>query len=431
MTLELLKDIGEQGLLERLQPFCPPGVVGDDGAVIPPPESGQSLVITTDVLVNGVHFSDRYGGVSQCTTSPEDAGWRAAAANLSDLAAMGASPLGITVGLSLTGDVAVSWVERLYQGMTQCLNQYNTPIVGGDICRSPVITIAITAFGQVYPDQAIRRTGAKVGHAIVVTGVHGASRAGLELLLNPDFGKHLSPEERLSLIKAHQRPQPRLDVIPLLRLQVNRLLELQVNRLKVESCNLQPDNFQPDNLQPDNFQPDNLQPDNFQPSTLQPSTLQPSTLQPSTLKPSTLKPSTLQPSTLQPSTLQPSTLQPSTLQLSIAGMDSSDGLADAIVQICRASGVGAEIDPNRITLPPSLSKLVSREQALDWALYGGEDFELVLCLPTEAAEELVAQLGEGAAVIGKITSGNQVWLKDKTGTYADQLLSLNKGFQHF
>ncbi|EGJ29803.1 MULTISPECIES: thiamine-phosphate kinase [Moorena] len=393
MTLELIKDIGEQGLLERLQPFCPPGVVGDDGAVIPPPESGQSLVITTDVLVNGVHFSDRYGGVSQCTTSPEDAGWRAAAANLSDLAAMGASPLGITVGLSLTGDVAVSWVERLYQGMTQCLNQYNTPIVGGDICRSPVITIAITAFGQVYPDQAIRRTGAKVGHAIVVTGVHGASRAGLELLLNPDFGKHLSPEERLSLIKAHQRPQPRLDVVS--------LLTLQVNRLKVESWNFQPDNFQPDNFQSDNFQP------------------------------STLQPSNLQPSNLQPSTLQPSTLQPSTLQLSIAGMDSSDGLADAIVQICGASGVGAEIDPNRITLPPSFSKLVSPEQALDWALYGGEDFELVLCLPTEAAEELVAQLGEGAAVIGKITSGNEVWLKDKTGTYADQLLSLNKGFQHF
>ncbi len=413
MSLELLKDIGEQGLLERLQPFCPPGVVGDDGAVIPPPESGQSLVITTDVLVNGVHFSDRYGGVSQCTTSPEDAGWRAAAANLSDLAAMGASPLGITVGLSLTGDVAVSWVERLYQGMTQCLNQYNTPIVGGDICRSPVITIAITAFGQVYPDRAIRRTGAKVGDAIVVTGVHGASRAGLELLLKPDFGKHLSPEERLSLIKAHQRPQPRLDVIALLELQVNKL---QVNRLKVESSNLQKNNFQPDNFQPDNLQKNNFQPDNLQKNNFQPDNLQPSTLQPSTL---------------QPDNFQPSTLQPSTLQLSIAGMDSSDGLADAIVQICRASGVGAEIDPNRITLPQSLSKLVSPKQALDWALYGGEDFELVLCLPTEAAEELVAQLGEGAAVIGKITSGNEVWLKDKTGTYADQLLSLNKGFQHF
>jgi thiamine-monophosphate kinase len=66
-----VRDIGEQGLLERLQRFCPPDVVGDDAAVLPAP-LGQSLVVTTDVLVDGVHFSDR-------TTSPEDAGWRAAA----------------------------------------------------------------------------------------------------------------------------------------------------------------------------------------------------------------------------------------------------------------------------------------------------------------------------------------------------------------
>ena len=77
----LVRDIGEQRLLERLQRFCPPDVVGDDAAVVPSPDLGQSLVVTTDVLVDGVHFSDR-------TTSPEDAGWRAAAANLSDLAAM-------------------------------------------------------------------------------------------------------------------------------------------------------------------------------------------------------------------------------------------------------------------------------------------------------------------------------------------------------
>ncbi len=79
-----LKDIGEQGLLERLQRFCPPEIIGDDAAVIVT-APGQSLVVTTDVLVDGVHFSN-------ITTSPEDAGWRAAAANLSDLAAMGASP---------------------------------------------------------------------------------------------------------------------------------------------------------------------------------------------------------------------------------------------------------------------------------------------------------------------------------------------------
>lgn len=330
----LIRDIGEQGLLERLQRFCPPDVVGDDAAVLPSPELGQSLVVTTDVLVDGVHFSDR-------TTTPEDAGWRAAAANLSDLAAMGASPLGITVGLGITGDVAVSWVEQLYRGINHCLQQYNTPIVGGDICRSPVITLSITAFGQAFPNRIIRRSAAVVGDAIVVTGVHGASRAGLELLLNPEFGQNLSDAHRTLLILAHQRPKPRLDILPLLWKTL----------------------------------------DSHSPP--------------------------------------------------LAGMDSSDGLADAVLQLCRASGVGAVIEKNRISLPPSLSQLVSSEQALDWALYGGEDFELVLCLPTASAEALVERLGEGAAIIGNITGGNQVWLRDSNSTDGDALLTLSRGFQHF
>jgi thiamine-monophosphate kinase len=203
-----VKDIGEQGLLERLQRFCPPEIIGDDAAVLLT-TPGQSLVVTTDMLVDGVHFSN-------VTTSPEDAGWRAAAANLSDLAAMGASPLGITVGLGLPGEVSVSWVERLYQGMTECLQKYNTPIVGGDIVRSPVTTLSITAFGQVHPSQIIRRSGAQVGDAIVVTGIHGASRAGLELLLHPELGQTLSDGEKAALITAHQRPKPRLDVLPIL-----------------------------------------------------------------------------------------------------------------------------------------------------------------------------------------------------------------------
>lgn len=79
----LVKDIGEQGLLQILQRFCPAEIIGDDAAVIAT-ESGQSVVVTTDVLVDKIHFSDN-------TTSAEDVGWRAAAANLSDLAAMGAS----------------------------------------------------------------------------------------------------------------------------------------------------------------------------------------------------------------------------------------------------------------------------------------------------------------------------------------------------
>ncbi|HEY9832794.1 MAG TPA: thiamine-phosphate kinase [Stenomitos sp.] len=337
-----VRDIGEQGLLERLQPFCPQEIVGDDAAVLPSLELGQSLVVTTDVLVEGVHFSDR-------TTSPEDVGWRAAAANLSDLAAMGASPVGITVGLSITGDTSVSWVERVYQGLTGCLQQYNTEIVGGDVVRSPVVSLAITAFGQVSPSRMIRRNAARVGDAIVVTGVHGASRAGLELLLNPEFGRNLQEDERSRLIQAHQRPKPRLDVLPMLW----EILDSQL----------------------------------------------------------------------------PITHYP--LPITLAGMDSSDGLADAVLQICRASGVGAIIERTSIPLPSHLSQLVSPQQAIKWALYGGEDFELVLCLPPKPAEILVEQLGEGAAVIGTMTTGKEVWLRDRTGLFADEPLMLSKGFQHF
>jgi len=327
-----VRDLGEQGLLAQLQPFCPGDIVGDDAAVLPFP-AGQNLVVTTDVLVDGVHFSDR-------TTSPQDAGWRAVAANLSDLAAMGASPLGITVGLAVTGDVAVSWVLQLYQGISDCLKQYNTPLVGGDICRSSVISISITAFGQISPNRIIKRGAAKVGDAIVVTGIHGASRAGLELLLNPEFGQNLSEVERTLLIQAHQRPKPRLDVLPIL-------------------WNI---------------------------------------------------------------------LDQSSTQ--IAGMDSSDGLADAVLQICRASGVGAILERTLIPLSPALRQLATPAQ-WNWILYGGEDFELVLCLPPEAAEALVKQLGDKAAIIGKITPGEAVWLRDRNGNFAEECLTLKKGFQHF
>lgn len=336
-----IRDIGEQGLLERLQRFCPPEIVGDDAAVLVT-QPGQSLVVTTDMLVDGTHFSDR-------TTSPEDAGWRAAAANLSDLAAMGAFPLGITVGLGLTDDVSVSWVERLYQGLTECLQQYETPIVGGDICRSAAITVAITAFGQADPTRIIRRSAAKVGDAIVVTGVHGASKSGLELLFHPDFGQQLTDTERLSLIRAHQRPKPRLDVLPTL----SDIME------------------------------------------------------------------------------KPPPTQAGQGGWRVAGMDSSDGLADAIVQICRFSRVGAQIDCSCLPIPSGIDRLVSAEQALDWALYGGEDFELVLCLPPETAQLLVDRLGKGAAVIGTIYPNSEVLLVDSTGVFPNQQLTLSQGFQHF
>jgi thiamine-monophosphate kinase len=248
---------------------------------------------------------------------------------------MGATPVGITIGLSLPGEVAVVWVEELYRGLQDCLTKYSTPIVGGDICRSPVISVAITAFGQVLPERVIRRDRASVGDAIVVTGVHGSSRAGLELLLNPELGKNLTVAEREELILAHQRPQPRLDVLEYLP------------------------------------------------------------------------------------------------EIKIAGMDSSDGLADAIVQLCRCSKVGAYIKPSCMPFLPSLSKLVDSKQALKWALYGGEDFELVLCLPDPEAAVLVSQIGKNAAIVGKIIEGDKVFLAETENHPNAEILTLEKGFQHF
>jgi thiamine-monophosphate kinase len=325
----LISDLGEQGLLKLIQPYCLPHTIGDDGAVVSV-RSDCELVVTTDVLVDGVHFSDR-------TTSPYDVGWRAVTANLSDLAAMGAQPLGITVGLSLPPELPVVWLEQLYIGMQACLARYGTGIVGGDLTRSTVTTVAITALGEVQPDRVIRRSTAQPGDAIVVTGYHGNSHAGLQLLLDPALGKHLTAADRKILITAHQRPQPRLDILPL-------LVELSAAR--------------------------------------------------------------------------------------VAGMDSSDGLADAIVQICRSSGVGARLDRHQIPIDPALDRFAPAT-ALASALSGGEDFELVLTMPEPVAVQLVDRIGVGAAIVGTITDRLEMLVVDRDDRSTAINLDLQSGFQHF
>jgi thiamine-monophosphate kinase len=319
-----IREIGEAGLLKLIFPYCLPGTVGDDAAVLA--FVGENLVVTTDVLVDRVHFSDQ-------TTSAQDVGWRSAAANLSDLAAMGAMPLGITVGLGLPPDTKVQWVEDLYRGLAACLERYDTGIVGGDIYRSAVRTVAITAFGRVESSGVMRRNAAVPGAAIVVTGDHGKSKAGLELLLDVNLGKELNPIDRQELICAHQRPVPRLDVVPMIT-----------------------------KLQPE----------------------------------------------------------------FVAGMDSSDGLLDAIAQICRASGVGARIDRSAIFIPSGLASLT--ENPIDWVLGGGEDFELVLCLPLLTAQALVALIGGTAAIIGETTVTPEILLVDDE---TEILLNSHSQFQHF
>jgi thiamine-monophosphate kinase len=333
---ETVETLGELGLLQRLMRFCPADVVGDDAAVMALPP-GQQLVVTTDVLVDGVHFSDR-------TTAPEDVGWRAIAANLSDLAAMGASPLGITVGLSLPGHTPVAWVERLYQGMAACLQRWGGVVIGGDLCRSDTISLAITALGSVAPQRALYRHGARPGQAILATGYHGLSRAGLELLWHPSQGADLEPAIRQRWIKAHQRPQPRLDVIA----QLQAISETQHEAI------------------------------------------------------------------------------------AIAAMDTSDGLANAVMLIGQASGVGAKLLAPQLPLDPAMVNWVGQARATEWCLYGGEDFELVLCLPPDLARQLQLRLGGQSAIIGEITAAPTIELWDSATAPTPQTpLSLTQGFQHF
>ncbi|HEY9889496.1 MAG TPA: thiamine-phosphate kinase, partial [Candidatus Obscuribacterales bacterium] len=305
---------------------------GDDAAVLSPSEAAR--VITTDVLVEGVHFSDR-------TTPPESVGWRAIAANLSDFAAMGATPSGVTVGLALPGTVAVAWVERVYQGMAACLTAYGGTILGGDVVRSAQTTLAITAIGSVPPQRVLRRDRAQPGQVIVATGLHGAARGGLELLLHPERGQGLPVTTRDALIRAHQRPVPRFDVVA-------RLTALADEDFPT-----------------------------------------------------------------------------------LGGMDSSDGLANAVLYLCQASGVGAQLRRSRLPLAPSLKAWVGATTALEWGLYGGEDFELILTLPAETALEILPDLGPSAAIVGTVEADTAVLLVDDVTHTPPLTLTWENCFQHF
>ena len=204
-----LRDLGEWELLRRLSAYAPPGQLDDDAALLSE-QSGRQLVVNTDVLVEGVHFSN-------ATIGPRDLGWRAAAANLSDLAAMGCTSVaGITVALVAPGDTAWSWVEGVYEGLREALNRYGGVLLGGDCSSGGQRLLSITALGHLSEGGAIRRGDGRPGDWLVSSGPHGLSRLGLALLLEElDAGvaAGLNQELRARAIHAHRRPQPRLDAV--------------------------------------------------------------------------------------------------------------------------------------------------------------------------------------------------------------------------
>jgi thiamine-monophosphate kinase len=145
--------------------------IGDDAAAWQPSRSNRS-VITTDVLIEDVHFSRSW-------MSFHDIGVRAMAANLSDIAAMGARPVLATVALGVPANVSNESLLECYRGLAETAGAANASIVGGDLSRSPVLMLSITVVGEVRLTNLKQRSGGFPGDVLAVTGLLGASRAGL------------------------------------------------------------------------------------------------------------------------------------------------------------------------------------------------------------------------------------------------------------
>jgi len=196
-------DLTEEALLEAIRRVLSGAGtevrvgVGDDAAVLAP--TGGELVVTTDVLVEGVHFVRRAMGA-------RDVGHEAIVVNVSDIAAMGASPRAAVCALVLPPDVEAAWVMELFGGMREACDEYALWLVGGDLSRGRDVSIAVTVTGEVAPGKAVLRSGARPGDRVVVTGELGGSAAGLRL-----SGSTTTPnEQQVALVRRHVRPTARV-----------------------------------------------------------------------------------------------------------------------------------------------------------------------------------------------------------------------------
>jgi thiamine-monophosphate kinase len=194
-----LRDIGEFGLIDRLERILPtsPLVVegiGDDCAVLR--FGDRQLLVSTDIFIENVHFRRDWA-------SPADIGWKAAAAALSDIAAMGGAPLFCLTSLACPADTPTSMIEDMYTGISSALSRFGAVIVGGDTTRlESGIAIDMVVIGETVGNRCVRRHGAEAGDRVFVTGNCGRSAAGLHALAHG--------RGEADLIQAHLRPVPRI-----------------------------------------------------------------------------------------------------------------------------------------------------------------------------------------------------------------------------
>ncbi len=190
-------DLGEFGLIAAFAARLPRGGrtvvgIGDDAAVLATPDG--RVVATMDLMVEARHFRRDWSG-------PADIGAKAAARNLADVAAMGAVPVALLVGLAAPGDLAVAWAQDLVAGMAAECARTGATVVGGDVSSADTIMLAVAALGDLAGREPVTRAGARPGDRLAVAGVLGHSAAGQALLA-------AGLAEPAALVAEHRRPRP-------------------------------------------------------------------------------------------------------------------------------------------------------------------------------------------------------------------------------
>jgi len=288
--------------------------IGDDAALVAPP-SDQHLAITTDTLVSGVHFKEN--------TTASDIGYKALAVNLSDLAAMGATPAWLTLAITLPA-ADKKWLHDFAKGFFELSDQYQTQLIGGDVTRGP-LSITVQAIGFIPHDLAIKRSGARPGDLIYVTSTLGDAALALAFL-NDKI--NIPDRHHDFLVSRLTRPTPQIKIGKKLR------------------------------------------------------------------------------------------------DVASAAIDISDGLAADLKHILENSHVGARINVDHIPLSTALRESISKDQAIAFALSGGDDYELCFTVPQNKKEHIPDQ----CTCIGEITSVPELDLRysDNTPYHLDI-----DGYQHF
>ena len=324
MNIEALKDLGEEAVIRLIVEKGPSDLpayvrkgIGDDAAVLE--TGGESvLLVTTDTLLEGTHFTSR-------TLPAEALGWKSLAVNMSDIVAMGGIPRTALLSVSMPANTAAAFLEAFLAGFKALADGANIALVGGDVVEtmsSKVVTV--TLLGDCLSEQVVYRSEAKIGDDIWVTGSLGNAAAGLFLLIDGQAPPRAGFE---SLILAHQKPTPRLNI----------------GKALAET------------------------------------------------------------------------------RLAHAMIDVSDGIAKDLGHICEESGVGALLKAGSVPLSDALIELATaaKKNPLDWALYGGEDYELLFTAAPSSEEPLVSlankTLGKPPTKIGTIVEGKGISMETPQG----------------